>query len=46
MDLKIEDDSSSQSEGPQMMGAANDLKPMSDFPLILTEGGDDRLPLN
>lgn len=30
----------------QMMGAANDLKKMSEYPHILTEGGDDRLPLD
>jgi hypothetical protein len=29
-----------------MMGAANSLKPMTDWPLILTEGGDCRLPLD
>jgi len=29
-----------------MMGAANDLKEMTKFPLILVEGGDDRLPLD
>lgn len=29
-----------------MMGAAKDLKEMSDYPLILVEGGDDRLPLD
>lgn len=28
------------------MGNAKDLKPMTPFPLILTEGGDDRLPIN
>jgi hypothetical protein len=28
------------------MGSAKDLKPMTEFPLILTEGGDDRLPLD
>ena len=30
----------------QLMGKASDLKPMTDWPLILTEGGDDRLPLD
>ena len=30
----------------QMMGAANDLQKMSEYPHILTEGGDDRLPLD
>ena len=30
----------------QMMGAANDLKEMTEYPLILVEGGDDRLPLD
>lgn len=28
------------------MGAANDLKKMSEYPIILTDGGDDRLPLD
>ena len=28
------------------MGAAGDLKPMTPWPFILTEGGDDRLPLD
>lgn len=30
----------------QFMGAANDLKKMPAYPMILTEGGDDRLPLD
>ena len=39
--------SKSQSLGPeQLMGAADDLKPMPDFPLVLTTGGDDRLTLS
>lgn len=28
------------------MGAADDLRPMTSFPMILTEGGDCRLPLD
>ena len=28
------------------MGAAGDLAPMSEWPLILTDGGDCRLPLD
>jgi hypothetical protein len=30
----------------QLMGSERKLKPMTEFPLILTEGGDDRLPLD
>jgi hypothetical protein len=30
----------------QLMGSERNLKPMNEFPLILTEGGDCRLPLN
>jgi hypothetical protein len=29
-----------------MMGAADDLQPMTSFPMILTKGGDCRLPLD
>ena len=33
--------------GPgQQMGCSSNLKAMTAFPLILTEGGDDRLPLD
>lgn len=28
------------------MGKADDLKPMPEFPLIFTEGGDEKLPLD
>ena len=31
---------------PQMMGSAHDLMQMSEWPIILTEGGDCRLPLD
>ena len=34
------------SNTPQMMGCQGKLKPMTEWPLILTEGGDDRLPLD
>ena len=30
----------------QLMGPENDLRKMSEYPYILTEGGDDRLPIN
>lgn len=30
----------------QLMGSVMDLKSMPDFPLIMVEGGDDRLPLD
>ena len=29
-----------------MMGPEGSLKAMSEYPIILTEGGDDRLPLS
>lgn len=32
--------------GEQLMGNASDLKQMTEWPIILTEGGDDRLPLD
>ena len=41
MDIKIDDE-----DGVQKMGAESNLVQMSEYPLILTEGGDDRLPLS
>jgi hypothetical protein len=49
MELTLDNHSSASSAkefAPQCMGAAADLKPMPEFPLILCEGGDDRILLN